>query len=171
MSPLAELAAALRADAGLLAAATRDPDPSAEAGFGALAASGPRAAGREAELAFVVEAVREGHLLHHERGRVVDQDDPDLALLAGDRLYALGLERLARAGDLVAVRALADVISLSAQAAAAADADLAAAVWEAGATEVGWGPAEDLGHAKEQARCGHPGAAAALRDAAASLRG
>ena len=40
-------------------------------------------------------------------------DDPDLALLAGDRLYALGLERLAALGDLEAVAELADVIALA----------------------------------------------------------
>ena len=41
--------------------------------------------------------------------------DADLALLAGDYLYALGLERLAALGDLEAVRELSDLISLSAQ--------------------------------------------------------
>ena len=41
--------------------------------------------------------------------------DPDLALLAGDYLYALGLERLAALGDLEAIRELSDLISLSAQ--------------------------------------------------------
>ncbi len=48
-------------------------------------------------------------------------DDPDLALLAGDRLYALGLERLAALGDLDAVAELADVIALCAQAHAEGD--------------------------------------------------
>ena len=38
--------------------------------------------------------------------------DADLALLAGDRLYAIGLERLVALGDLAAVRELADVIAL-----------------------------------------------------------
>ena len=47
------------------------------------------------------------------RGRV---EDPDLALLLGDQLYALGLSRLAELGDLEAVAELADVISLLAQA-------------------------------------------------------
>ena len=41
--------------------------------------------------------------------------DRDLALLAGDYLYALGLERLAALGDLDAVRELSDLISLAAQ--------------------------------------------------------
>ena len=59
----------------------------------------------------MLEAIREGYLLHYGDGRVVRADDPDLALLAGDRLYALGLERLAELGDLARVVELADVIS------------------------------------------------------------
>ena len=47
--------------------------------------------------------------------------DPDLRLLAGDHLYAFGLVRLASIGDLEAVDELADLISLCAQAHAAAD--------------------------------------------------
>ena len=43
-------------------------------------------------------------------GRAID--DPDLALLLGDQLYALGLSRLAALGDLEAVAELADLISL-----------------------------------------------------------
>ena len=66
-------------------------------------------------------------------------EDPDLALLAGDRLYALGLARLSALGDLEAVALLAEVISLSAQAHAAADPEWAEAVWEAGARAVGHG--------------------------------
>ena len=46
--------------------------------------------------------------------RLLDTDDPDLRLLAGDYLYALGLSRLARLGDLEAVRELADLITLCA---------------------------------------------------------
>ena len=42
--------------------------------------------------------------------------DEDLRLLAGDTLYAIGLARLAEAGDLDAVAALADLISACAQA-------------------------------------------------------
>jgi hypothetical protein len=83
--------------------------------LGLLAASGPRAAEAPGDYAIVVEAVREGYLLHYAGGRVVRGADPDLALLAGDYLYALGLERLAALGDLDAVRELSDLISLSAQ--------------------------------------------------------
>src|SRR4051812_39948198 len=66
---------------------------------------------------FTLEAVYEGFLLHYREPRVFDPAmDPDLRLLAGDAMYALGLERLAQAGDLDAVAELADLISLCAQA-------------------------------------------------------
>jgi hypothetical protein len=86
--------------------------------------------GEDAEGDFAVEAIREGWLLHSGgRGAIVAPDDPDLALLAGDRLYALGLERLAADGDLAAIRALADVISECAQSHAEADPDVARRAW------------------------------------------
>jgi len=165
---LERLVAVVREEGGLLAGALAPDDAAGavETPFGALAARGPRAAGHPADLELVVEAVREGYLLHYGRPRVLTRDDDDLALLAGDRLYALGLERLATAGDLDAVRALADLIALGAQAQAAADPALADAVWEAGATEVGWGPHEALASAKDAARAGDPQAAERLRAAA-----
>ena len=83
--------------------------------------------------------ILEGSLLHYGTPRVVHVEDPDLALLLGDQLYALGLSRLADLGDLEAVSELADLISLLAQARAAADAPLADAIWKAGATAIGWG--------------------------------
>ena len=45
----------------------------------------------------MVEAVREGYLLHYGEPRLLAGHDADLALLAGDYLYALGIERLAGA--------------------------------------------------------------------------
>ena len=113
----------------------RPPAPS----WATAAAAGPRAAGREADYALLVEAIVEGYLQHYGTGRVVRPDDPDLALLAGDRLYALGLARLAELGDLAAVAELADVISLAAQAHAEGDPERAARVWQAGAAAVGHG--------------------------------
>jgi len=133
------LAAALRADGGLLATVLRDdvdPEPSGPA---ARAAAGPRSAAHTEEVALLVEAIHEGHLLHYGTGRTVSQADADLALLAGDRLYALGLDRLARLGDLVSVGALAEVIATCAQAYAAGDPDRARAAWDLGADTVGWG--------------------------------
>jgi hypothetical protein len=90
-------------------------DPSEEPALGPLAAAGPRAAAAPGEYAFVVEAVREGYLLHYGESRLLAGHDPDLALLAGDYLYALGIERLAALGDTEAVHRLADLISTCAQ--------------------------------------------------------
>jgi len=68
-----------------------------------------------AEYGLAVEAVREGYLLHYGEPRLLRGHDDDLALLAGDYLYALGLERLAAAGDTEAVGVLADLISSCSQ--------------------------------------------------------
>ena len=75
------------------------------------------------ELALVLESILEGYLLHYGRPRLVETADPDLRLLAGDHMYAVGLSRLARLGDLDAVRALADLITLCARAHADAGPD------------------------------------------------
>jgi hypothetical protein len=164
---LRALSARLRAEGGLLAdALAPEAGLAAEAGrHGALAAAGPRAAGDPDAYALLVEAIREGYLLHYAEGRVVRPDDPDLALLAGDRLYALGLADLAALGDLEAVRELADVIALSAHAHAAGRPELAEAAWEAGASAVGHGGSAALEAAKQAARNLEPDAPALLRAA------
>lgn len=136
-----------------------------------LAADGPRAAGREEEYELLLEMILEGSLLHYGRPRVVTTPDPDLALLLGDQLYALGLARLAALGDLEAVAELADVISLLAQADAAADAELGVAVWEAGAAAIGWGASDAHEAAKELARRHDTAAPDALRAAARRVIG
>jgi hypothetical protein len=138
MSALERLAASLREEGGLLADTVADP-------AGAPEPHGETAGG---EYALIVEAIREGYLEHYAAGRVVRPEDPDLALLAGDRLYALGLERLAALGDLDAVAELADVISLSAQAHAEGDLARADAIWQAGATALRAGPTPDHEAAK-----------------------
>ena len=82
--------------------------------------------------------MREGYLLHYAEGNVVDAaDDPDLALLGGDRLYALALAELAALGDLDAVATLAELISDCARAHAEGDAAMAAAAWEAAVRAIG----------------------------------
>ena len=86
-----------------------------------LASVGPRAGGHEAQYELLLEMIREGSLLHYGEPRVVRPADPDLALLLGDQLYALGLTQLAALGDLEAVGELGDTISLLAQAQAAGD--------------------------------------------------
>jgi hypothetical protein len=128
MSALEALAARIRADGGLLADTVIDPTQ--DGALGALAGEG---------YAELVEAIYEGYLQHYGTGRVLRPADPDLALLAGDRLYALGLARLAELGDLDAVGVLAGVISRAAQAHAEGDPEAARAAWEAGARAVGHG--------------------------------
>jgi hypothetical protein len=163
--------AELRRQGGALAElATVPPTPWSQPGPPQLAASGPRAAGREQDYELLLEMIYEGSRLHYGEPRVVRPSDPDLALLLGDQLYALGLSRLAELGDLDAVAELADLISLVAQAQAADDEDLSEAVWEAGAVAIGWGCTPELTAAKAAARAHAPDAAAQLRAAAASAR-
>ncbi len=76
----------------------------------------PAGAEEPDEYALVIEAVREGYLLHYGESRLLSGHDADLGLLAGDYLYALGLDRLAAMGDTGAVAVLAELISRCAQA-------------------------------------------------------
>jgi hypothetical protein len=157
--------------AEVLAGASELAGSDAEPGPAQLAASGPRAAGNEAQYELLLEMIREGLLLHYGEPRVVRPTDRDLALLLGDQLYALGLSRLAALGDLDAVGELGDTISLLAQAQADDDHELADAVWRAGATAIGWGASEQLQRAKAMVRAGDPRAADALRVAALDAPG
>ena len=161
MTAPARLAQLLRSDGGLIAGAVPDA-VTVEGSLGISAGAGPRAAGNEESYALLVEAIYEGYLQHYAAGRVVQPDDPDLALLAGDRLFALGLARLAELGDLAAICELADVISLAAQAHAEQDPARAGAVWAAGAHAVGHGGGPELEAAKAAARAGGRGATGAL---------
>lgn len=115
MSVLAELIEA--ADPALRPYAVDDPGPGRFTDV-----TGPRG--------FVLEAVYEGYLMHYGEPRAFAGMDGDLRLLAGDALYALGLARLAGAGDLAAVAALADLISASAQAQAEGRSADAESLWE-----------------------------------------
>lgn len=114
---LADLAAELRADGGLIADATVDPGAAADRSLGDAVRRLPRGAVVGDALPLAIEATREAELLHHapEAARVVRTDDRDLALLAGDRLYALGLARLAEGGWTDEVAILADVVALVAR--------------------------------------------------------
>jgi hypothetical protein len=143
---LRQLAGELRAEGGLLANTVREAPERGPQPHGDVVAA------RGEGYPLLVEAIREGYLQHYAAGRVVQPDDPDLALLAGDRLYALGLERLAAIGDLDAVAELADVIALCAQAHAEGDPGRAEAVWDAGAAAVAGGPAADHQAAKRRWR-------------------
>ncbi len=100
MSALAALAEQLREESTPISPHVVDPE---------------REGGSPGERGAVVEAVREGYLLHYGESRLLAGQDDDLALLAGDYLYALGIERLAQLGDTDAVLVLADLIAACAQ--------------------------------------------------------
>jgi hypothetical protein len=78
---------------------------------------------------FVLEAVYEGYLMHHGEPQAFTGMDPDLRLLAGDSLYAMGVGRLAERGDLDAVAELSDLITLTARAHAEGTPNRATALW------------------------------------------
>jgi hypothetical protein len=105
--------------------------------FGLLAALGPRSATSPGEYALVVEAIREGYLLHYGEPRLLCDHDADLALLAGDYLYALGIERLAALDDVEAVGVLAELIARCAQLHSEGREDEVPALWRASALAVG----------------------------------
>jgi hypothetical protein len=144
----------------------RQEDAGNGSGPAGVAAAGPRAAGRRQDYELLVEAIYEGYLLHYGEGRVVRVPDADLRLLAGDRMYAIGLARLVELGDTLAVAELADTLTLSALAQGAGSVELADAVWDAGARAVGWGASELHGRAKELVLAGAPGSIEAMRTSA-----
>jgi len=162
---LERLRALLRGEGGLIATLVADGS-AASASPAALAASGPRAQGRREDYELLVEAIYEGYLLHYGRPRVVCAADADLGLLAGDRLYAIGLARLVALGDTAAVAELADTIMLSSLAQSAGARELADAVWTAGARAVGWGPSEPHRRAKQLVLSGSEKALEAMRTCA-----
>lgn len=164
---LVEIAHELRAEATVISPHVVDPADTPAVGL--LVARGPRCRRFATEYAGVIERVREGYLLHYGAPRVIAGADRDLALLAGDHLYALGLERLARLGDLEAVRELADLISLCAQ--LHSDSGRGGAtreLWLATAVAIAAGPSDRYRAAKAAVRDGLA-AADALRAAATEM--
>jgi hypothetical protein len=160
VSALVALADELRAEGSVISPHVRGGDALAAypGALGALAGAGPRTSRRRDLYAGVVESVREGYLLHYGTPRLIEPPDPDLALLAGDYLYAKGLGLLADEGDLASVRVLADLISalagLHADGVAASTAADAGALWLATAVALAVDPAE-----------GEPGGAVGIRGA------
>jgi hypothetical protein len=141
-------------------------EPSEEPVLGPLAAAGPRAAEHRGEYSLVVEAIREGYELHYGTPRILAGHDDDLALLAGDYLYALGLERLAALGDHEAVAELSDLISLCAASHTEGLEGAVPALWLAASVAVGCGSTEAYRTAKAAARSATAGAADSLLEAA-----
>jgi hypothetical protein len=129
VNALQDLADQLRAEDTPIAPHVIDPAEPSQ--LGELAGGG--------EHAIVVEAVREGYLLHYEQPRLLAGHDSDLALLAGDYLYALGLDRLAALGDTGAVAVLSDLISDCARLQAEGDLEQIPDLWRIAAEQIGAG--------------------------------
>ena len=167
---LIDIAGELRDEGTVLSRHVIEPDERPVLGL--LVAAGPRPREAACEYAGVVERVREGYLLHYGTPRVISGAESELALLAGDHLYALGLERLARIGDLDAVRELADLISLCAQLHGdSGDGRPANELWLATVAAIAAGPTATYRAAKAAVREGSGGAAGALWAAANEMAG
>lgn len=151
---LAALAVSLRDEGPVIA--PHVAEPAGPTVLGVLAAAGPRCAADPGSYATVVELVREGYLCHYGEPRLLARLDPDLRLLAGDHLYARGIERLARLGDLLAVAELSDLISIVAQldATPGGDRDAAEIAWLAAAVAIGAGPSAEHAAGKTALREG-----------------
>jgi hypothetical protein len=139
-------------------------DPAPAPGPAQIAASGPRAEGHREDYELLIEAIYEGYLLHYGTPRVAFTEEADLGLLAGDRLYALGLAHLVALGDTEAVVELADTITLSALAQGAGE--QAGALWAAGARALGWGASDAHRRAKDLTLAGDAEAIEAMRTSA-----
>jgi hypothetical protein len=164
---LAQLRELVVAEGGELAAALAEEG--ATEVFGPLMAASERRREQALDYALLVESILEGYLVHFRRSRLLEPPDEDLRLLAGDYLYALGLSRLAALGDLEAVRELADVIGLCAQAhsgSAPPSPNVLEAIWCLGTLAVAGGPWEAGEAAKQRLREGRPDAPAAALEAA-----
>ena len=163
-SALDQVAARLRGERSVIAPFVIAP--TATPVLGPLAAAGPRAASNPAEYSFVVEAIREGYELHYGTSHVLDGQDRKLSLLAGDYLYALGLERLAELRDAEAVAELSDLISLSAACHAEGNEAAVPALWLAATVAVGCAGGKAHENGKSVLRLGDASAAALLGESA-----
>ena len=102
------------------------------------AAPEPRYTGRCPDRYLVgVEMIREGYLLHHGRSALFGQEDPDLALLTGDYLYAAGLVEICATGDLDAVGTLARLIAECSARRGDAEPDGDEPLWDAAIASLG----------------------------------
>jgi hypothetical protein len=101
-SPAAEaIAAEARLESPLWARALRDT-PEWEPVFSPLV---------PARFELGLETVYEAYLVHYGRPRLFDPEDESERILLGDYLYAHGLVRIAQAGGVDAVAAMAELIS------------------------------------------------------------
>src|SRR5436305_11576705 len=101
-----------------------------------------------AALALGLETVYEAYLVHYGRPRLFERPVPDEGVLLGDYLYAHGLVRVAEAGGVPAVAALAELIARCAAERADGRPDDGAA-WVDAARALGGSPDDDaVAHAR-----------------------
>ena len=94
------------------------------------------------ELGLGLETVYEAYLVHYGRPRLFAPPDADGGVLLGDYLYAHGLVRIAEAGGVPAVAALAELIARCAAERADGRPDDGAA-WVDAARALGGSPSDD----------------------------
>ncbi len=145
-----------------LIATTARPAPGPD--FAGLVASGPRTARDPEAYAFVIEAVREGYLCHYEASRVLERPDGDLALLAGDLFYAIGISALSELDDVVSVKILSDLIRVSAELRSAGLRREAESMWMAAILALACGPDAEYERLGEDLAAGNTAARQALDD-------
>jgi hypothetical protein len=83
-----------------------------------------------------LDLILEGFLLHHGTPRHLAPGEAGREVLAGDYCYAHGLVRIAEAGDLFVIEALADLIALGAGVVASGEREALAPLWRATATAI-----------------------------------
>jgi hypothetical protein len=88
------------------------------------------------EQAAGLDLILEGFLLHHGRPRHLAPSERGREVLAGDYCYAHGLVRIAAAGDLFVIEALADLIALGAGLVASGGREELTPLWRATAAAI-----------------------------------
>jgi len=111
--------------------------------------SGAPKIGNDSRYLVAVEAIYEGYLLHYGKSRLLSLAGQDIQLLAGDYLYALGLNYLATTENIAAVCSFSELIMACAQAQASSQLQRAEALWEVTISELGWGISKQLEAAKK----------------------
>src|SRR5262245_40071799 len=89
-----------------------------------------------------LETIYEAYLVHYGRSRLFDPPDEGERILLGDYLYAHGLVRIANAGGVEAVAAMAELISRCAALRAGGD-DGDGDAWVVAARALGGEPADE----------------------------
>jgi len=98
------------------------------------------------KLALGIETIYEGYLVHYGRSRFFSTNDPNLALLLGDRLYAHGLVHVSESGSVAVVADLATLLELCARLQAERKPG-DGALWAAAVSRLGQGGLSDAANA------------------------